>query len=240
LRTEQTALVIGGSGYIGSETVALLSQAGMRVILTYHQGKAQAERLSQQYKCSAYQLDLNIPQAVSHLFENLRRDQVIPQTVVLCAASSQYKAFDDLNDQDWENLLRINCQSLFNTCQALYRLAKEQPNSVQNIIALSAINQKQSFELPLHFAASQGAINQFVASASKLFGPLGARINVVVPGMLEKGLSDSFSQQLRQDFIQFSALGRLGKASEVARCITWLATNNTYISGQCIPVNGGI
>ena len=238
--SQKIALIIGGSGYIGSEVVAALSAADRQVIFTYHNNKTQADKLQQQYACSAYQLDISNPPAIRDLFAALQRDRLLPQTVVNCAAVSQQKSFLDIDDQDWESILRSNCQSVFTLCQALYRITTDYPGSVDNIILLSAINQIQSFDLPLHFAVSQAAINQFVSSSSKLFGANGCRINSVIPGMLEQGLSSGFSQQLRQDFVKFSALGRLGTASEVARCIYWLATENSYINGQCIPVNGGI
>jgi len=240
LNEDKVALIFGGSGYIGTEVIASLSAAGMPIVFTYHSNKKQADKLRQQYQCSAYQLDLCDAKATRAFIDVLKRDGVFPNSVIHCAANSQNKAFLDIDDQDWEAILRLNCQSVFTVCQAMYRIAREFPDKLKNVIVLSAINQRQPFELPLHFAASQGAINQFVASASKNFGALGTCINVVVPGMLERGLSSHFSAELKQDFIQFSALGRLGNASEVARCIAWLATQNTYINGQCIPVNGGI
>lgn len=240
MQNEQTALVIGGSGYIGRATVAALSEAGVHVILTYHSGGSRAEAVCQRHRCSAYQLDLNDNESIPRLFEALRQDNLLPQTIVHCAAINRQKPQIEFTVEDWESVMRVNCQSLFKLCQITYLLAEAQRHFVQNIIALSAINQKQGFDLPLPFAASQGAINQLVASASQWLGPIGTRVNAIVPGLLEDGLSIGFSEGLRHDFVKFSALGRLGTSREIARCIRWFALHNTYINGQCIPVNGGI
>lgn len=237
----KTALVFGGSGYIGREVCAQFIETGYDVLFTYYQGKENADQLCREHKnCAGYQLDLTDPVAIRAFFDALQRDNITPNQVVFCAAIAQQKDFLDISVDDWGHMLRLNCQSIFNTCQSLYHIAKQQPKALRNIVLMSAVNHGQGFELPLHFAASQGAINQFVASAAILFGREGTCINVVVPGILEHGLADQIADQLKNEFIQFSALGRLGTAREVARFIRWLATQNTYINGQCLPVNGGI
>jgi len=249
LTNPKSALIFGGTGYIGREVVALLSDAGLSISLSYYQNKALASTLSDRYDAHAFQLDLHDNNAIRLCFAGLARDRQLPDVFIHCAAISHNKRFAELDDQDWLDVQQVNAQSVFVACQAYYQalestMAQAAADAVKqpprNIILLSAVNKMQTFELPLDFAASQGMINQFAASACKPFGRLGINLNVVVPGMLEDGLSRQLPDALRQAFIQFSALKRFGTSIEVARCIRWLALENTYVNGQCIPVNGGI
>lgn len=234
------ALILGGSGYIGSAVVKAFSQAGINCVFSYHQNKEKAESLCQEFDCDALHLDLSNPSAISACFDYLERDNILPNIYVHCAAAHIAKSFSELALDEWEYLQRVNCFSAFSALQSLQQQATRHPGTIHDIAFLSAVNNRQVIDLPLHFAAIQGYINQLTATATKSFGPLGVRINSVVPGMLEDGLSTKFPTDLLQDYLQFSALGRKGKAEEVATTLLWLVTQNTYINGQCIPVNGGI
>jgi len=45
---------------------------------------------------------------------------------------------------------------------------------------------------------------------------------------------------LLADFERLSAIGRAGKAEEVARAIVFVALENSYMTGQVFPVHGGL
>jgi 3-oxoacyl-[acyl-carrier protein] reductase len=109
-----------------------------------------------------------------------------------------------------------------------------------HVVLVGAIDRAQSIPAPVHFAASQGALAAMVMALGKELGPRGIRVNMVALGLLEGGLSREISPALVADYKAFSALRRLGTADEAARAILWLALENTYMSGEVVPVNGGI
>jgi NAD(P)-dependent dehydrogenase (short-subunit alcohol dehydrogenase family) len=65
-------------------------------------------------------------------------------------------------------------------------------------------------------------------------------VNTVALGLLSSGIGTRLDAKLVEDYIAMSALRRLGEAGEVAKTITWLALNNTYLNGKVVSVNGGI
>jgi 3-oxoacyl-[acyl-carrier protein] reductase len=75
---------------------------------------------------------------------------------------------------------------------------------------------------------------------AKELGPRRIRVNVVVLGVLDGGLSQQMEARLVEDYRRFSAYGRRGTASEAARAILWVALHNTYMTGAVLPVNGGL
>ena len=106
------------------------------------------------------------------------------------------------------------------------------------VVALTALYPGQSLALPVEFAASWGAVNAWVGAEAKRRAP-GVVVGVAV-GPLTAGLSEGLDGQLLRDFERLSALRRRGDPAEVARAVTWLVTRNRWLTGQIIPINGGI
>src|SRR5262249_30556619 len=103
-----------------------------------------------------------------------------------------------------------------------------------------ALDRGQSLPLPSPFAAAQGGLAALAMSLAKEVGDANVRVNVVALGLLDMGLSKTVSPALVEDFKTHSALRRLGTTREAALAITWLALENTFMSGRVVPVNGGI
>jgi NAD(P)-dependent dehydrogenase (short-subunit alcohol dehydrogenase family) len=107
-------------------------------------------------------------------------------------------------------------------------------------VLVGAIDRTQSIPLPIHFAASQGALSAMTMTLGRELGPQGIRVNMVALGLLDAGLSSEISPKLVADYQSYSALRRVGRPEEAARAILWLALENTYMNGEVLSVNGGI
>lgn len=67
------------------------------------------------------------------------------------------------------------------------------------------------------------------------------RVNSVVPGMIEGGVSKNIPENLKQDFIAHCAQGRPARSEEIAKVVCFFASDkSSYINGQNILVDGGI
>jgi len=108
----------------------------------------------------------------------------------------------------------------------------------QVVVALTAIYPGQTLRLPPEFAASWGAVNAWVGAEAKRRAP-GVVVGVAV-GPLSAGLSEGLDAQLLEDFERLSALRRRGEPVEIARAVSWLVRCNRWLTGQIIPINGGI
>jgi 3-oxoacyl-[acyl-carrier protein] reductase len=93
---------------------------------------------------------------------------------------------------------------------------------------------------PAHFAATQGALSGLVRALAKELGPANIRVNLVAAGVLETGVSNSLPAPLRAAYTKFSAMGRVGKTSEVAAGIVRLGVHNTVMTGAVLHFDGGI
>jgi 3-oxoacyl-[acyl-carrier protein] reductase len=79
-----------------------------------------------------------------------------------------------------------------------------------------------------------------VRALAKELGPANIRINLVAAGVLETGISNGLSAPLRAAYTKFSAMGRVGRASEVAAGIVQLGLHNPVMTGSVLHLDGGI
>ena len=65
-------------------------------------------------------------------------------------------------------------------------------------------------------------------------------MNSVAPGILVDGLSRALPDELRQEYLKHCGLKRLGKIEEVASLVSWLAVDNTFVTGQTVILDGAL
>ncbi len=232
------ALVFGGTGAVGSAVLRGLAEARVPTVFTYHRSHERAEALAAEYAQRAVCVDLSRPAAIRELIDELDRTQAAPDLLIHCAAQSRNLELAGIDDDAWRAVHGVNVQAAFVACQALApRMARRTRG---HVVLVGAMDRSQSIPLPVHFAASQGALAAMTMALGKELGPHGIRVNMVALGLLNAGLSREISPRLVADYENFSALRRIGTPDEAARAILWLALENTYMNGEVLPVNGGL
>ena len=98
----------------------------------------------------------------------------------------------------------------------------------------------KSVPAPVHYASGKGALRAMVQALAKELGKQRIRINMVAPGILDGGLARLLSDDLLQEYLKHCSMKRTGSAAEIAEFVAWLATENTYVTGQSIVLDGGL
>jgi 3-oxoacyl-[acyl-carrier protein] reductase len=214
----RSALVLGGTGYVGSAVLRELARRSVPATFTYSTSADKAKVLAAEYGHTAVQVDLADPAAVR---------QLAPADVVIhCAA---------ISSTEWQRSFAINVES----AHAIATMIAER-GTPADLVFLGGLDRVQSLPLPPVYAATQGALSALVMALAHELGPRGIRVNMLALGVLAGGISDSLAARRRKDYETFSALRRAGTADEAAKAIAWLALENTFIQGKVISVNGGI
>lgn len=232
------ALVFGGTGYLGSAVLRGLAEADVPAEFTFHTSAGKARELEAELKQRGHALDAREPGAIRQLCAALESEGRTPDVVVHCLGVGQDRALADISEEDWETLHTLNVRSAFRAIQALAGPMAARGGG--DLVLTAAFDGSRPMPAPAHFAATQGALCAMVRALSKELGSKGIRVNLVTPGLLEGGISQSVDTRLGEDYRKFSAYGRRGKASEVAHAILWLALHNTYMTGAVLAVNGGL
>jgi NAD(P)-dependent dehydrogenase (short-subunit alcohol dehydrogenase family) len=225
------AFVFGGSGTVGSAVLRELARRSVPAVFTYLRSEAKAKALAAELGHTAVRVDLADAAATTALL-----DAQPPVDVVIHAAGvSGGLALPEIDAAAWQQAMNVNVQSAFLACRWIAARARR-----CDIVLVGGLDRAQSLPLPAHFAASQGALSALAMAVAHEVGRHDIRVNVVALGPLESGISQGLAARRRKDYETFSALRRPGKPDEVAKVITWLALENTFIQGKVISANGGI
>ncbi|HKY90314.1 MAG TPA: SDR family oxidoreductase [Nevskiaceae bacterium] len=247
------ALVVGGSGGVGSAICDALARAGSVVALTYHRGRDRAEAVCDALDRhgaarSAHQLDVCDALAVSRLVDDvaLRHDGI--HTVVLAAgATLQFRSLLDVDAAKWRQTMETDVTGAFNVTRATIPHLRRTSGSV---VALSTMAAHRVLARDAVSACPKAAVETLMRQLACEEGENGIRANTVALGAIDAGMGsadagssivDELGHEAIAGIVASIRLGhRMGRAEEVANAVTFLASQQaSYITGQTIVVDGG-
>lgn len=235
------ALVLGGSGYLGSAVVEALILRGWRVVMTYWSSVEPAQALQRRHEAQleALQLDLRDEATTREALRALIARRGAPQALVHCAGLARWVKLDEVDSALWEQTMQIHVSSVYWAVQELAPAIIKAAQGAQIILPM-AVNGVMSVPAPIAFGAAQGARQGLMRALAKELGAHKIMVNAVTFGPMEGGLSQSLEPQLIKDYKHFSSLGRLTLAQEAAKLIAWLAAENKHMTGATLSADGGL
>jgi NAD(P)-dependent dehydrogenase (short-subunit alcohol dehydrogenase family) len=240
-------VVVGGSGTVGRAVCEALAARGARVGLTFHRNEAAARALEARLDGAvARRLDVTDPAAIERVLRELAAelgglDALVHAAAVPSAAAIEtYDTLADLDPAALRRLFAVNVESALFCAKTLDALASGGGARPSALVLLGSADGVKPLPSAVAYAASKGALRAMASGLAKELGPKGVRVNVVAPGILDGGLTRVVPDGVRAEYLKHSALKRYGAAAEVARIVTWLCLDDTYVTGQAIPVDGGL
>lgn len=238
--TGKNVFVSGGSGYIGSEICRTCAQYGANVFFSYYENQEAAQKLMGEIKGSkGIRINLRDLVDIKTKIETLYNEVDSIDILINNAGVSQIMPFSMMEEEDVDYLMDVNVKgTVFITKAIIRRMIKYKKGAIVN---LGSIAGHRMFDVPIHYAFTKAAISGLTTSLTMELKRYGIRVNSVVPGLIEGGLSDGIPDELREDFNNHCAVGRAGTAREVAEVVCFLGSDKaSYVNGQNIFVDGGI
>jgi 3-oxoacyl-[acyl-carrier protein] reductase len=242
-------LVLGGSGYVGSEVCRQLVSHGAQVAFTWNTNRARADEVLATLPGShALQWDCRVPGSAQALIDDAAFALGGFDVLVQCAGTAGDAAlyangvgiekFLSIDAAGFAQMMDITAAGTFAACQAAVGIMRH--NGGGRIVMVGSMDGIKSVPAPVHYAAAKGALVAMTQAMAKAIGEHHILINGVAPGILDGGIGRLLSEELRADYLKHCALKRLGTAREVAEVVAWLALANTYVTGQTILLDGGL
>lgn len=235
-------IVIGGTGALGRILCRTLAGRGARVGLTYRADEATARALESEVGASIARLDVTAVGDVARAVDDLEGALGGPADALVYAAAigsgevpPVYDRLATVGAEAWDRVMAVNVRGAFFAVQRFARAGRP-----GNVVLLGSTDGEKSVPSPPPYATSKAALSGMARSLSKELGPMGVRINVVAPGLLEGGASDPVPESVRVEYLKHSGAKRYGKHEEVASWIAWLALENSYVTGRTMILDGGL
>lgn len=243
LKTKQkVALVTGGSRGIGRAIVLRLADEGYKVIVNYHESKEEALKVIEllREKNRDYFLvkaDISKENEVKKMMGIVQKECQFLDVLVNNAGIIKSQPLGGLELKDFDKVLDTNLRgSVLVTKYSLPLLKKTAHSKIVFTVSSSAfVGSGTQFAYTISKAGLVGAIRALALELA----PLGILVNGVAPGYIDTPMASLVKKQMKAG-IKKIPLGRIGKPEEVAELVAFLASSrNTYITGQCIHINGG-
>src|SRR6266568_3320931 len=238
------ALVTGANSGIGLATAKRFVSEGAYVFITGRRDTELAAAARQiERNVTAVPGDVSKPADLDRLFAQIKREKGRLDVLFANAGVAKYAPLGTITEEFYDSIFDINVKGLLFTVQKALPLM---PDGASIILNASIVGSKG---LPANsvYAATKAAVRSFARTWTTDLKARRIRVNAISPGSTDTpGLSELFGssdvgQQRMKMLSNTVPLGRLGRPSEIARAVVFLASDDSsYITGTELFVDGGI
>ncbi len=235
----RVAVVTGGSRGIGAAISKALKAAGYKVAATYAGNDEAANAFKKESGIPVYKWDVSNTEACATGLKQVEADLGPIEVLINNAGITRDSAFHRMTAEQWHAVINTNLNSLFNMTRPV--IEGMRARKFGRIINISSINgQKGQFGQTNYSAAKAGDLG-FTKALAQESAKLGITVNAICPGYIATEMVMAVPQDVREkSIIPQIAVGRLGEAEEIARCVVFLASDDAgFITGSTLSANGG-
>ncbi len=237
--SEKTVLVTGASRGIGRAIADLFIEQGAYVIGTAT-SESVANSLSEHFAGKGKGLVLN--QACNDSiasFSEALSDGNTPEILINNAGITRDNLMMRMKDEEWDDVIETNLTGVFKITRLCLRsMMKARFGRIINITSVVGLSGNPG---QTNYSATKAGVIGFTKSLAREVGSRGITVNAVAPGFIETDMTDELSDELKETLLKQIVLGRLGSPDEIARAVSFLASDQAaYITGQTLSVNGGM
>jgi 3-oxoacyl-[acyl-carrier protein] reductase len=239
----KVALVTGASRGIGQAIALELGRQGALVIGTAT-SESGAGRIADTFKENAVEgtgllLNVSSDESVAAALEKIHKDHGSPLILVNNAGITRDNLMLRMKDAEWYEVIDTNLNSLYRLSKAVLRgMSKARFGRIINIGSVVGAmgNAGQA-----NYAAAKAGLEGFSRALAREVGSRAITVNAVAPGFIDTDMTRELPDAQREALLTQIPLGRLGQAEEIAKVVSFLASDGAaYVTGATIPVNGGM
>ena len=235
----RVALVTGGSRGIGAAIAMALKEAGYKVAATYAGNDEKAAAFTAETGIKTYKWDVADYEACAAGIAQVEGDLGPVEVLVNNAGITRDAPFHKMTPAQWNEVIGTNLNGVFNMTHPVWPGMRQR--KFGRIITISSINGQKGQFAQANYAASKAGDIGFTKSLAQEGARAGITVNVVAPGYINTEMMNTIPEKVMNEVILPQIpVGRLGEASEIARTVLFLASDDAgFITGSTISANGG-
>ncbi len=242
------AVVIGGSGGIGSAICLALAEAGTDVVLTYRTSRAAADAVvagvgAHGRQAHSYALSVEQAADVDQFFAQVVGVHGRIHSVINASGAHIPMVFiGDLTREEWLAAMNSDANGFFNVMHASLPHLRALGGSY---VQIGTVGMHRWPARDVLSVAPKAAIDALITGIAREEGRSGVRANTVALGLINAGLAlrlkgSGYDDKYFEAAVKNTALKRLGTAAEVADAVVFLASERAaYVTGQTLVLDGG-
>lgn len=234
-------IVTGASKGIGKEISKELAKKGNTIIANYNKSEKEIKELQQELekqniKIDIYKADISKREEAANLVKYTIQKYGKIDVLINNAGISQIKEFTQITDEDWNNMINTNLNSVFYMSQeACHNMIHNKKGCIINISSIWGIT---GASCEVHYSVSKAGVDALTKALAKELGPSNIRVNSIAPGIINTEMNAHLSEEEKQNIEEEIPLEKIGRAIDIERCVEWLIKDE-YTTGQVISINGG-
>lgn len=234
-------IVTGASKGIGREIAKELAKKGNTIIANYNKSEKEIKELQQELekqniKIDIYKADISKREEAAKLVKYTIQKYGKIDVLINNAGISQIKEFTQITDEDWNNMINTNLNSVFYMSQeACHNMIHNKKGCIINISSIWGIT---GASCEVHYSVSKAGVDALTKALAKELGPSNIRVNSIAPGIINTEMNAHLSEEEKQNIEEEIPLEKIGQAIDIERCVEWLIEDE-YTTGQVISINGG-
>jgi acetoacetyl-CoA reductase len=243
--TTRDALVTGGTGGIGTAICQRLAKEGYLVVANCHPSEAEAAadwraaRAAEGLEIDTVTADVSSFEDSARMVGEINAKFGPVSILVNCAGITRDKSFRKMDLAQWEAVIKVNLNSVFNVTRAAWEDMLEQ--GYGRIVNISSVNGQRGQFGQANYSAAKAGMHGVTMALAQEGAAKGVTVNTVSPGYVETAMTLAMRDDVREAIISGIPMRRMGTPEEIAAAVAFLAApENGYVTGVNLPVNGGL
>ena len=234
----RVAVVTGGTRGIGEAISVGLKDAGYKVAAVYAGNDEKAREFSERTGIAAFKWDVSDFEACKAGIAKVEAELGPVEIVVNNAGITRDGVLHRMSFEQWNDVVATNLTSCFNMCRNVIDGMRER--GFGRIVNIGSINGQAGQYGQVNYAAAKSGIHGFTKALAQEGARSGVTVNAIAPGYIDTDMVRAVPPNVLEKIVAKVPVGRLGKASEIARGVLFLvADEGGFVTGSTLSINGG-
>ncbi|KYH24753.1 3-phenylpropionate-dihydrodiol/cinnamic acid-dihydrodiol dehydrogenase [Halalkalicoccus paucihalophilus] len=242
----ETAIVTGASRGIGSGIATKLAEHGASVVINYRSSDQRAMEVVEEIEADggtavAVQADVSEYGDVEAMVEATVERFGALDILVNNAGMTTIGPAAEVDIADWRRVIDIDLTGVFIGCQVAGCQMQEQADGGA-IVNIASMMGQMGYHMRAPYCAAKAGVINLTRTLAVEWAADDISVNALAPGFIKTDITDQTQDSAGytdDDIRGRTPMARFGTVEEMANCVSFLARDDTFVTGEVLQADGG-